>query len=168
MPTMLLRHLRVIVPLCLVIGLCAGEARALTVLPADFGEMIAGSQVIVHGRVVDVRSDLTAGRRSIESVVTLAVIDAMKGEAGREVMFRMPGGRVGRYRRIVVGAPQFAPGQEVIVFLSGRAPALPMPFGLNQGVYRVTQGIVRGDPSRHPLGVADFVRQVRSVAGGGR
>lgn len=150
------------------VGVCATTARGLTLVPAGFNDMVAGSQVIVHGRVVDVRSNLTDGRRSIESVVTVAVIDTVKGDPGREVMFRVPGGRVGRYRRVVVGAPEFAAGQEVIVFLSGRAPALPMPFGLSQGVYRVTEGVVRGDPSRHPVAIGDFVRQVRTVAGGSR
>jgi hypothetical protein len=54
------------------------------------------------------------------------------------------------------------------VFLSGRAPALPMPFGLSQGVYRVAGGVVRADSTRHALAVGEFVRQVRSVAAGER
>lgn len=151
------------------IALAPTPAAALTLIPADFNEMISGSQTIVHGRVVDVRAQTTTGAaRTIESVITIAVIDAIKGTAAREVRFRVPGGRLGRYRRVVVGAPEFVEGQELILFLRGSPPALPMPFGISQGVYRVAGGVVRGDPSRHPLEIADFVRQVRTVAGGPR
>ena len=138
-------------------------ALALTVLPASFTEMINGSQLIVHGRVVDVRSQATGGRRTIESVVTVAVLESFKGTTAREVMFRMPNGEVGRYRHVVVGAPEFAPGQEVVLFLAGQAPALPIPFGLSQGVFRVTQG-ADGRSVVASLAMADFARRVRAVA----
>ncbi len=39
----------------------------------------------------------------------------------------------------MVGAPQCARGDEVVLFLKGSAPAVPMPFGLTQGVYRVNR-----------------------------
>jgi hypothetical protein len=169
------------------LALGASGVQALTLLPADVADMVGGSQLIVHGQVVDVRSATTASRRTIETVITLAVADVLKGSANREVVFRVPGGQVGRYRRILVGAPQFATGQEVVVFLSGRAPAIPMPFGLSQGVYRVVRAgdgramviplltsstvagpVVRGDSSRRPLALEEFARQVRDVAAGRR
>jgi hypothetical protein len=135
---------------------------ALTVLPTSFAEMVSGSQLIVHGRVLDVRSQAINGRRSIESVVTVAVIESFKGNPGREVIFRMPNGEVGRYRHIVVGAPEFAPGQEVVLFLAGQAPALPLPFGLSQGVFRVGQG-ADGRAVVASLLMTDFARRVRAA-----
>jgi len=156
----------------------AVPARATTVLPADFAEMVKGSQVIVHGRVTASRSYLTAAR-TIETLVTVAVQDPIKGPATAQVAFRLPTGQVGRYRRVMVGAPEFAEGDEVILFLRGRPPAVPMPFGLHQGVYRVTRAagratvspvvtaragrIVRGDPARRPMTVDAFAREVRAV-----
>src|SRR5690349_8081549 len=101
--------------------------------------MVSESQVVVHGQVVDVRGELVGPRRSIERVVTVGVLSSLKGTAGGELMFRVPGGRVGRCRRILVGAPVFRIGDEVVLFLKGRAPAIAMPFGLSQGVYRVTR-----------------------------
>ena len=158
----------------------AAVAQATTIIPADFNEMIAGSQSIVHGSIVDVRSQMTGARRTIETVVTVAVIDTMKGPSATRVLFRIPAGQVGRYRRVMVGAPEFVEGDEVVLFLSGRAPAMPMPFGLNQGVYRVSHRdgstfvtplvpaqagrVVRGDPARRPVTVDEFARQVRAVA----
>jgi hypothetical protein len=135
---------------------------ALTLLPADFSEMVNGSQQIIHGRVVDVRAQAINGRRSIESVVTVAVIESFKGSTGSEVAFRMPNGELGRYRRVLIGVPEFEPGQEVVLFLAGRAPALPMPFGLSQGVFRVTQS-TDGRAMVASLQMTDFARRVRAV-----
>jgi hypothetical protein len=162
-----------------VAGFLAGTLHATTVLPVAFADMVNASELIVHGTVTDVRSQMTAGRRSIETLVTVRVIERLKGGASAQVVVRVPNGQVGRYRRITVGAPEFADGDEVVLFLSGRAPVVPMPFGLNQGVYRVTRGsgggvvtplvtepagrIVRGDPARRPLTVAEFGRQVRAA-----
>lgn len=169
--------------LCLiVVAVLLGPAvvtRATTVLPAEFTEMVDGSHLIVHGTVTAVRSQLAGPRRTIESVVTVDVIEPIKGSAGRQVVFRVPNGEVGRYRRVTVGAPQFAAGDEVVLFLSGRPPVVPMPFGLHQGVYRVTRTggaatvapvvtqaagrVVRGDPARRPASVAAFTRAVRAA-----
>src|SRR5689334_6045241 len=92
-------------------------------VPVEFGEMVHGSQLVVHGRVVDVRSQQTCDRRSIETLVTVAVAEALKGRPGETVAFRLPGGEVGRYRRVIVGVPRFAAGDDVIVFLRGGAAA---------------------------------------------
>jgi len=156
------------------------QLQAMVTVPAEFAEMVAASQIIVHGRVVDVRSYETAGRRTIERLVTVQVADAYKGEPGRTVYFRVPGGQVGRYRRVMVGAPEFGPGDEVVLFLKGRAPAVPMPFGLTQGVYHVVRGDngdavvtplvneniarpVRGDPARRPPALDAFAARVRAL-----
>jgi hypothetical protein len=162
-------------------ALAVASPMGMVIVPAEFGEMVAGSHLVVHGRVLDVRSFETAGRRTIESLVTIQVVTALKGEPGDTVHFRVPGGQVGRYRRVMVGAPQFARHEEVVVFLPGRAPLVPMPFGLTQGIYRVqrdargratvtplvTAGadrVVRGDPARRPLDLATFAALVQGLA----
>ena len=124
----------------LVAWLLPVRAHATVVLPADFAELVSGSQLIVRGRVASVRAQDVDGRRSIETIVTVTVADALKGRPGEMVTFRIPGGEIGRYRRVMVGAPQFAAGDEVVVFLRGSPPALPTVFGLSQGLYRVARG----------------------------
>ena len=157
--------------------------QATVEVPVEFGEMVRGSQLVIHGRVLDVRSQQTGDRRSIETIVTVAVSDALKGSPGETVSFRLPGGEVGRYRRVIVGVPRFATGDDVIVFLRGAAPALPTVFGLSQGLYRVgraadgravvapalltapaagAERVVRGDPARQPLPLDAFAREVRA------
>jgi hypothetical protein len=164
--------------------LAASPALATVYAPVDFREMVTASRAIVHGRVVDVRSELTADRTRIASYVTIEVEQHLKGNFGAEVTFRVPGGQVGRYRRIIVGAPEFARGEEVIVFLSARGPSIPYLFGLSQGVFRIARGadgrpvvtpppvmargpdverVVRGDPARRPLALDAFAREVRAI-----
>jgi hypothetical protein len=141
--------------------------------------MVSDSQVIVHGSVIDVRARATGGRGTIETFVTVAVVTPLKGDPTAAVVFRVPGGQVGRYRRVMVGAPTFTEGEEVVLFLRGHAPSMPMPFGLHQGVYRVTRSagramvtplvpegaarVVRGDPARRPLALDAFARDVRAI-----
>ena len=119
--------------------LCSTSLDAMVVVPAEFNEMVSASQTIVQGRILDVRPYETAGRRTIESLVTVQVVNAIKGQPGATAYFKLPGGQVGRYRRVMVGVPQLSQGDEVVLFLKGSTPAVPMPFGLTQGVYRVSR-----------------------------
>ena len=100
----------------------------MVVVPAEFSEMVTASDLVVHGRVVAIRPQIVGDRRTIETVITVAVVDALKGQPGETVYFRVPGGQVGRYRRLMVGAPEFAEGEEVVLFLKGRAPACAVPI----------------------------------------
>ena len=168
-----------LVPCCVLVG---SLASATTLVPAEFGQMAREAEVIVHGTVLSVQGQL-GPQRMIESLVTLQVVDTLKGAPSAQTTFRVPGGRLGRFRRVMVGAPQFAAGDEVFLFLKGRAPAIAMPYGLSQGVYRVARnggaatvtpvavtsagGVTRGDPNRRPLDPAAFARQVQQALGSG-
>lgn len=166
--------------LFLIAWLCAvGSVSATTVVPADFAQMAKESELIVHGTVVRVEAQLAGSSRAIESLITVQVSDTLKGTTAEQTVFRVPGGKLGRYRSVMVGAPVFAAGDEVILFLKGRAPAIAMPYGLSQGVYRVARTggsavvtpvvvtgvgrVTRGDPTRKPLDPAAFARHVQSA-----
>jgi hypothetical protein len=157
---------------------------ATVLIPADFREIVSGSQIIVHGRVTDVRPEWIEGRRRIESVVTLQPSSFYRGTPARAVTFRVPGGRIGRYKSVTVGAPEFRTGEEVVLFLKAQGPSVPQVFGLNQGVFRVrvdergrrlvTQPVVmaagdapetvrRGAAGRAPLALDQFAAQIRTV-----
>ena len=159
---------------------------ATVIVPNDFRELVTTTPVIVHGRVTDVRSALVDGRRSVETFVTIAADEYLKGDLGEHVTFRVPGGEVGRYRTVFVGAPGFTRGDEVVLFLRTQRAALPFIVGLNQGAYRVVadrqtgrrmvtapivmgngapgaERIVRGDLMRRPLPIESFRDVVRNV-----
>lgn len=162
----------------------AVPAHATVFLPADFSDMVSASSLVVRGEVVDIRGQATGDRRTIETLVTIRVDDALKGRPGGTVVFRVPGGQVGRFRRVMVGAPVFGVGEAVIVFLRGAAPVIPAPYGLNQGVFRLVRDaagrvlvappdtapglaaarVVRGDSARAPIPVAAFAEAVRAAA----
>lgn len=158
---------------------------ATVLVPAEFREIVNGSQVIVHGRVADVRSDWTGDRFRIETIVTLEASEYLKGGPGERVTFRVPGGTIGRYRSLMVGAPEFRAGDEVVMFLTADGPAVPQVFGLSQGVFRVRrelrsgrrlvvppalmapsdapQAVRRGAAERRPVPLDTFGQQVRAA-----
>jgi hypothetical protein len=163
----------------------AAPARATVLVPADLTELSRGATAIVRGTVVGVKPGWADGRRRVETVVTVAVAQSLKGSCTGTCSFKIPGGDIGRYRSVMVGAPTFREGDEVILFLGGEAPALPHLLGLGQGVYRVeadsrtgerrvlTPTLVadpdqavkvrRGDPARRSLSIEEFSAQVRDA-----
>lgn len=153
---------------------------ATTVSPLSFEQLVTESAAVVYGRVTEVRSQWTADRRFIESVVSIEVIKGMKGVAGSSMAFTVPGGQVGRYLNVIPGAPTFAAGDLAVFFLTAHGPRLPVTTGLTQGIYRVqreassgammvtppvidTGRVVRGDIRRTPVSIAAFEGSVRSI-----
>ena len=110
---------------------------ASVIRPIEFNDLVARSQAIVYGRVVEVRSRHNDDRTKVDTIVTVEVGSYLKGDLGKEVAFVVPGGTMGRYRTMAVGAPTFAEGEEVVLFLTARAPAIPHILGQSQGVFRV-------------------------------
>jgi hypothetical protein len=172
------------------IAMLAAPARATVLIPADLGELSRDALAIARGRVVALDAQWTEDRGTIETIVTLEVESYLKGGLGATVRFRVPGGELGRFRSIVVGAPAFAVDQRVVVFLGAHGPSVPHVLGLSQGVFRVSRAadnsgwlvtspvllpaagvssrVVRGDPSRRPLALGDFESTVRALAGGAK
>ena len=160
--------------------------RATVIVPVEFRELVTIAPVIVHGRVVDVRSDWVDGRRSVETFVTVEAAEYLKGNLGERLTFKVPGGQLGRYRTVFVGAPEFQDGDEVILFLKSSGPSYPYIIGLSQGAFRVVadarsgrrmvttpivmakgagdpEPVVRGDVTRKPLAIEAFRDAVRLV-----
>jgi len=173
-----------VVLITLVLSLISAAAYATVVLPADLNELSHDAVAIARGRIAAVEPQWKEGRRGIETLVTLETETYLKGSLGSVVQFRVPGGTLGRFSSIVVGAPQFTVGQRVILFLGSRGPTIPYVLGLSQGVFRLvqsTQGdwivtpppiaatidgpIVRGTLGLRPASLNDFERQVRALAG---
>ena len=174
---------------CLALVFAASaDPRATTLVSAELGELTRDAIAIVRGRVVAVDGRWTDDRRGIETVVTLDVDEYLKGDLGAAVQFRLPGGLLGRFRSIVVGAPRFAVDDRVIVFLGAKGPMIPYLVGFSQGVYRVVRDpetrdawrvtppvapdgpapVVRGDPARAPLPLPVFEARVRALTESGR
>jgi hypothetical protein len=174
---------RACVALVLALLASAATPRATVIAPADLNELTVSAQAIVYARVTEVTAVTTDDRRRVESIVVAEAVGYMKGNLGRTIVFRIPGGQVGAYRTIMVGAPAFERGDEVVLFLGTRAPAMPYLVGFSQGVYRVrldertgtrvvvpppafssdrTVTLKRG--TRAPMPLDAFAAQVRALA----
>jgi hypothetical protein len=157
---------------------------ATVIVPAEFREVVAGSTLIAHGRVIDVEPQWADDRRRIDSLVTVRVISWFKGGSASTLSFVVPGGEIGRYRHVLVGAPVFKPGEEAFLFLKTSGSPLPYVFGLNQGVFRISADdrgvrmvtsplllaqsvepeiVRRGAVDRQPLPLDLFGAQIKSV-----
>jgi hypothetical protein len=181
--------MRTLMMCCILLALTP-PLRATVVIPADLGELSRDALAIARGRVAAVDAQWTEDRGTIETVVTLEVERYLKGSLGSTLRFRVPGGELGRFRSIVVGAPAFAVDERVVVFLGARGPSVPYVLGMNQGVFRVSRAadnsgwfvtspvmlpatggasrVVRGDPSRRAVALGDFEQTVRTLAGGAK
>jgi hypothetical protein len=185
------RRLRVMRRLVVIAMLVAVPAvlRATVLVPIEFRELVTVASTIVRGRVVDVRAQWVDGRRAIDTVLTVEADEYFKGGPGATIFVRVPGGEMGRYRTVFVGAPEFRRGDEVVLFLRGDPARGAVIVGLSQGAFRVApdrtgrrmvttpvlmgtssdrpQPVVRGDVTRRPLAVEAFGDLVRRVAAGG-
>ena len=177
-----MRYKHVIASVALVAALVP-HVSATVLLPGDLGDIARAASAIVRGTVVDVRSDWADSRRRVETIVTLRVSESLKGEMRGLVSVKVPGGVLGRYRSVTIGAPSFRQGEEVVLFLGAAPPALPYVIGLGQGVFRVQRDVrtgatsvlppallasparnvrvTRGDPSRGAMSVQQFTDTVR-------
>jgi hypothetical protein len=176
-----MRHGLIAITVCLWF---AAALHATTILPADMSELSHDAVAIVVGRVAAIDARWTAGRRGIETLVTLEAETYLKGGLGESVQFVVPGGELGRFQNVVVGAPRFVAGERIVVFLGARGPSIPFVLGFNQGLFRVVADsrdefvtpppvmatasatrITRGDPARRPMRLREFERTVRELAG---
>jgi len=175
-----------------VAALCFGwtmSAAAITVVPMSFKQIVDEANVVVYGRVADVRGQWTEDRQGIDSLVRLDTLQVIKGQAGPQVSFRTPGGEAGGRIHWLPGAPSFREGELVLVFLSSGGAALPTLVGLTQGVFHAAPSaatgavmvmapaggsqqqsgpIQRGDARRRPLTIAAFAAEVRAAMEAGR
>lgn len=170
-----------------VVAVCVGwtmSAAAITVVPMSFKQIVDEANVVVYGRVAEVRGQWTEDRQGIDSLVRLDTLQVIKGRAGGQVTFKTPGGEAGGRIHLLPGAPSFREGELVLVFLSGSGAAYPTLVGLTQGVFHATPSastgtvmvmapiagppqangpIQRGDTRRRPLTVAAFAAEVRAA-----
>jgi hypothetical protein len=166
---------------------CHATLAATVLIPIEFRELVGVSSTIVRGRVTDVHADWVDGRRSLETLLTIEADEYLKGRLGETLMVRVPGGQLGRYRTIFVGAPEFRAGDGVVLFLRNVNGRLTI-VGLSQGAFRVRtdgsgremvtspvlmgreggerEAVVRGDLARRPLAVDAFRDLVKRVLAG--
>ena len=111
--------------------------------PADVQAMTFSADAVVHGRVAGARSHPGSGGGLIFTEVSVLPIEWWKGAGGLQpIALRVEGGTIGDIGQTVAGAPAFAPGDEVVVFLRRIATGLyeVERFGLGKFLVRPGAG----------------------------
>jgi hypothetical protein len=114
-------------------------ARATTVIPPTFSELVAEADTVVRGVVTDIHAeefDSPQGK-GVRTLVTLRVERALKGAPGESVTLSILGGTVGKRTLRVVGLPQFQLGQRQIVFFANNGRVICPLIGAGHGRYHV-------------------------------
>lgn len=130
---------QIIVKLAFVIAIFYVQtASATLVIHYDFDELVGESDVIIHGRVVDQRSEWVDTH--IGTFVELEVIECLQGdcEPGETTeVFRL-GGLIDDLAMVVSGEAEFIIGEEIVVFLELQpgAPG-PLVLGMAQGIFTI-------------------------------
>lgn len=123
------------------LGFCLATvaARATTVLPPDFDQLVNESDYIVRASVVSLRSEYRDGPqgRLIITFVKIRVRETLAGEAPAEIELELLGGRIGDDQLIVNGAPTFRVGDDDFLFVSGNGRTFFPLFALGHGRYPV-------------------------------
>ena len=101
----------------LALGSVAAHASTFVALTAE--QMITESDAVIQGRVIGVESRWDDAGRIIISEARILVSESLVGKAPSIVTITTPGGEVGDLKVEAAGFPQFAKGQEVILFVAG-------------------------------------------------
>ena len=135
--------------------LFAGRAALATTLQRmSLEELAAASPAIARVRILSSESRVEGGR--IWTLTSADVVETMKGSVPRRITLRLLGGRTRGLISKVEGVPQFAPSEDVYLFLQ------PLPTGefavvsWVQGTFRVERDREEERVSQDTAGVAVF------------
>ena len=123
----------------------AGLANAAVMDQMSLAELSTEAEVVAHGMVVSSASRFEDAPHAARIVtdVTVRLIDKVRGIGPDEadIVVTTLGGEMGERGQWVPGAPRFAVGDEVVLFLTGplmsSVGARYVPVGLSQGVFFV-------------------------------
>ncbi len=127
-------------------------------LERSVGELTTAADRILVADVLEIRSQFTPDRKSINTEITLAVDRVLKGKANAQETLILPGGRVGDFNLLVGGVPNFVVGERVLLFLDDSSEFAIA--GMWQGKYSLS-----GDKAFQPetglrVSVASLEREI--------
>ena len=109
-----------------------------TIVPRlDLQQLARSSELIVHGRVLRHWSDWDRAHQFIWTHYLLQVTEPLKGRLSAAITVSEPGGAVAGTRMRVPSLPEYADGEEVVVFLERTPLGYWRCRGWGQGKYTV-------------------------------
>jgi hypothetical protein len=139
-------------------------AGAATFVGMNERRLARAADAIVVGTVEHIES-VASEDGGINTLVTVAVDHAYKGDVGRLLTLRQPGGQVGGRGFWIPGSPRFARGDRQLLFLSAHADGTARTTALGLGQFRLTAHPRTGAPMAERRLEANFLgdRPVRRV-----
>lgn len=111
---------RFLTPLIILICLLASAqtiSATTAIIPPD-DDLIIGARVIVKGKILSIESSFDEQQGRIFTYVKLKVQEVLKGQiTERKIVIKELGGRVGERISVVYGNPEFALGEQVLLYL---------------------------------------------------
>jgi hypothetical protein len=97
---------------------CAQSTFATTAIVPPDDDMIIGARVIVKGRILSIESRFDEQQGRIFTYIKLKVQEVLKGQiTERKIVIKELGGQVGDRLSVVYGNPEFALGEQVLMYL---------------------------------------------------
>ena len=121
----------------LILSLVCLAARATLVPALGLEELIDQSEIIAHGRVTSSWPAWDRGHKYIWTHFRLDVLDPIRGNPGASVVVSEPGGSLDGVTMRISGAPDYAVGEEAVVFLYRTPIGYLRATGYGQGKYTV-------------------------------
>ncbi len=159
-------HLNRLLSPLLVVALTPVVAGATTVVHLPLPKLTRLADVIVDARV----KQTTCHRQGkmLFTHVTVKVSTWYKGtrsvQTQATLKLRVPGGKLGQDRLVVVGMPTFRVGERVLLFLR-RQPRFYWPLGLQQGKFTISRDRRGRLAARRDFGGTSFLRLSGSPPG---
>lgn len=126
--------------LLLAVLFAAGVSTATTAVMLTDDDLIATSRVILIGNVQSVKAQWDADHQAINTYVKVGVARLLKGQLQNQtIVFKQLGGRLGDEATVIFGAPEYTPGQQVLLFLDTRQDGTLRVAHLFQGKYDVVE-----------------------------
>jgi hypothetical protein len=94
-----------------------GFVQATTLQKLSFDRLIEEADLIIKGRVEELKTRQVSDRRSMTTIVTVSIERQFKGPKMSLVSIEQPGGSAGDIVQSVSGLPEFSSGEDVILFL---------------------------------------------------
>ena len=117
----------------------AVPAGASTFIGMTTDELVAASDAVVQGEVLQVHSYWNKSGRIIVTEALVRVTDNILGDAPTVVIMRTFGGTVEGFTVEAHGFPTFQKGQELLLFLDNQADGSAEVTGYRQGEYRIVR-----------------------------
>ena len=136
----------------------AGFVQATTLQKLSLDRLIGEADLIIKGRVEELKTRQVSDRRSMITIVTVSIERQFKGPQVSSVTIEQPGGSLGDIAQGVPGLPEFSSGEEVIVFLKRQPGGAFNIVGGKQGKFTA-----KTQPGSREEVVEDFAHRTEAL-----